>query len=80
MCVLFSIGFVMSGCVVCIPVLMPPIHGCVHCAYIIMAPIVAVRMRDEMEVNRQNIELIDNFTIINECADKYTNVDADLVT
>ena len=37
-------------------------------------------MRQEMAVNRQNVELIENFEVINECADKYTNVDSDLIT
>ena len=61
MCVIFSVGFIMSCATVCIEFLLPFVHGCGHCAYIIMAPIVAVRMTDEMKINRQNIELIDNF-------------------
>ena len=80
MCCIFSVGFIMSCVTLWIEFLLPFVHGLGHCAYIIMAPIVAVRMRDEMEINRQNIELIDNFWVINECADKYTNVDSDLIT
>ena len=41
--------------------LFPFSHGCSHCSYIIMAPIVGVRMREEMEMNRLNVELLDNF-------------------
>ena len=55
------------------------ISGCGHCFYIIMAPIVGVRVYEEMEVNRANIDKLEKFTILNECADPYTNVDADLV-
>ena len=45
------------------------IHIATHIPYIIMAPIVGVRMREEKEMNRLNVDLIDNFSIINECAD-----------
>ena len=45
-----------------------------------MAPIVAVRIYEEMEVNRANVEQLENFTVINECADKYTNVNTELIT
>lgn len=79
MTVIFSI----SLCATCIGVMIEPWlaigHFCSHCNYIIMAPIVAVRMYDEMEVNRINVGKLENFIVINECADKYTNVDSVLI-
>ena len=48
------------------------IHMFVQMFYIIMAPIVGVRMYDEMDVNRANIVQLQNFAVINECADQYT--------
>ena len=32
-----------------------------------------------MEVNRANVDKLEKFTILNECADPLTNVDADLI-
>lgn len=55
------------------------VHMCVQMFYIIMAPIVGVRMYDEMEVNRENIIQLQNFSVINECADQYTNVNTDMI-
>ena len=76
--------FCITLCASCFGVIFPPIlmlaHVCSHCSYIIMAPIVAVRIVDEMEVNRNNVQQLENFSVINECADKYTNVDTDLIT
>lgn len=43
--------------------------------FIIVAPLVGVALYEELKVNQQNIEKLDNFTIINECADQYTNID-----
>lgn len=47
--------------------------------FIIMAPIVGTRMYAEMDINRENVDKLSNFYVINECADKYTNVDTDLI-
>ena len=44
-----------------------------------MAPIVGVRTYQEMEVNRANVQKLENFYIINECADQYTNVNTQLI-
>jgi len=44
-----------------------------------MAPIVAKRMYEEMDVNRANVEKLQNYIVLNECADEYTNVDIDLI-
>ena len=32
-----------------------------------------------MEVNRANVDKLEKFTILNECADPLTNVDVDLI-
>ena len=44
-----------------------------------MAPIVGVRMHQEMDANRANVAKLEKFSVLNECADKYTHVDADLI-
>lgn len=79
MCVLFSI----SVCANCFTFLFPPVfsvvHSCTQVCYIIMAPIVAKRMYEEMDVNRANVEKLQNYKVINECADEYTNLDIDLI-
>ena len=80
MCVFYSAGFIMAWAMIWLPFWSGVAHAVGLGAYIIMAPIVGVRMYDEMEVNRINVELLANFEVINECADKYTNVDSDLVT
>ena len=54
-------------------------HCCMSTIYIITAPIVAKRIYEEMEVNRHNVSQLENFHIINECADQYTNVDVDMI-
>ena len=32
-----------------------------------------------MTVNRENIEKLSNYEVVNECADKYTNIDIEMV-
>lgn len=44
-----------------------------------MAPIVAVRLNEEMDVNRANVAQLNNFEVINECGDEYTNVNIVLI-
>ncbi len=39
-----------------------------------MDPIVGVRIKKEMEINRQNVGLLENFLVLNECAYEFTNV------
>ena len=42
-----------------------------------MAPIVGVNMYQEMAVNRENLQKLENFNIINECADNFTTVNTE---
>ena len=69
MCCIFALSLI-AHCIggLCFDVF-PYVHMATHIPYIIMAPIVGVRMREEKEMNRVNVELIDKFSIINECAD-----------
>ncbi len=47
--------------------------------YLIMAPIIGVRIKKEMEINRENVTLLTEFLVLNECADAFTNVDTETV-
>ena len=55
------------------------VHLFVQVCYIIMAPIVGARMYDEMDVNEKNVVKLQNFAVINECGDLYTNVDIEMI-
>ncbi len=46
-------------------------------SYLIIAPIVGVRIKKEIEVNRENVSLLTEFLVLNECADDFMNVNTE---
>ena len=67
----------------CMIIYKPHIAALTHIAtnliFLITMPIIYVRLNATKEANRHNVEKLDNFIVINECADQYTNVDIDSI-
>lgn len=42
--------------------------------YLIIGAIAGVRINKELDTNRENISLLNNFLVLNQCADQFTNV------
>lgn len=75
MLIMFSILLVLHFCFA----VMPVAHCCTLILFLIFVPVALSRVPTIMEENRQNILKLVNFTALNECADKYTNIDVERV-
>ena len=54
---------------------MPITHCICQLLFVIFLPIAWGRIPDVMDENRDNVVKLESFEALNECADKYTNID-----
>ena len=78
-----GVGMIIVYCVLtCLHVVVhyvPITHCCALLLYLIFLPIAWTRVPEVMKENRENIEKLEDFTALNECADKYTGIDVERV-
>ena len=67
-----------------IPAFMLPEFSLLHLAitrvsFCVMGPWLCVVIYDVMHKNKDNLSKVDNFAIVNECGDQYTQLPSDTV-
>ena len=77
--VIFCVSMICAIPSACVQAAVVPHLGLTRLSFIVMGPWLCNVIYDVMQVNKENLSKVDNFAIVNECGDQYTQLPQDTV-